>query len=129
MAYIQQGLFILITIFAIWFFTKKIREIIRNIRLGKDEDFSDRKGERWKNVMLLALGQKKMFKRPMVALLHIFIYVGFIIINLEVLEIILDGMLGTHRLFMPVLGGFYTILINGFEFLGRYSSWSPALPF
>ena len=117
MSYIQQGLFILITIFAIWFFTKKTREIIRNIRLGKDEDFSDRKGERWKNVFLLALGQKKMFKRPMVALLHIFIYVGFIIINLEVLEIILDGMLGTHRLFMPVLGGFYTLLINGFEFL------------
>ena len=117
MSYIQQGLFTLVATFAIWFFSKKIREIIRNIRLGKDEDFSDRKGERWKNVMLLALGQKKMFKRPMVALLHIFIYVGFIIINVEVLEIVLDGIMGTHRLFMPVLGGFYTLLINGFEFL------------
>ena len=117
MSYIQQGIFILITILAIGFFTKKIREIMRNIRLGKDEDFSDRKGERWKNVFLLALGQKKMFKRPSVALLHIFIYVGFIIINIEVLEIVLDGMIGTHRMFMPLLGGFYTLLIDAFEFL------------
>ena len=117
MNYIQQGLFILIAIFAIWFFSKKVREIRRNILLGHDEDYSDRKGERWNNVILLALGQKKMFKRPMVALLHIFIYVGFIIINVEVLEIFLDGVLGTHRLFMPMLGGFYSVLINAFEFL------------
>ena len=117
MNYIQQGLFILVAIFAIWFFSKKVREIRRNILLGHDEDFSDRKGERWNNVVLLALGQKKMFKRPMVALLHIFIYVGFIIINVEVLEIFLDGVLGTHRLFMPILGGFYSVLIDAFEFL------------
>jgi len=117
MNYIQQGLFILISIFAIWFFSKKVREIRRNILLGHDEDFSDRKGERWNNVILLALGQKKMFKKPMVALLHIFIYVGFIIINVEVLEIFLDGILGTHRLFMPILGGFYSLLIDAFEFL------------
>jgi len=72
---------------------------------------------RWKNLMLLALGQKKMFRNPFVAIMHLVIYAGFIIINLEVLEIVLDGILGTHRLFFPFLGGFYTFLINFFEIL------------
>jgi ferredoxin len=117
MEYLQQALFIILAGIAIWFFSKKVKEIRRNILLGRDADFSDRSGERWKNVFLLAFGQKKMFKKPLVALLHFAIYAGFIIINIEVLEIVLDGILGTHRLFLPMLGSFYTFLINSFEIL------------
>ena len=115
MQYLQQILFILTLAIAIWLFSKKVIEITANIRLGKEEDYSDHPAERWKNVLLLAFGQKKMFRRPLVALLHFVIYAGFLIINIEVLEIILDGILGTHRLFAPYLGGFYTFLINFFE--------------
>ncbi len=92
-------------------------KIRRNILLGKDEDRSDNPGARWKNVLLLAFGQKKMFRNPLVAIMHLFVYVGFVIINIEVLEIGLDGLLGTHRLFLPALGGFYNFLINSFEIL------------
>lgn len=115
MQYLQQILFILIFIAAVVFFTRKVKEIVANIRLGRDEDYSDNKGERWKNLLLLAFGQKKMFRKPVVALLHFVIYAGFLIINIEVLEIILDGIFGTHRLFAPHLGAFYTFLINFFE--------------
>jgi len=117
MQIVQQVLFVLVSIIAIWFFTKKVKEISRNIKLGRDEDFSDNKNQRWKNVLLLAFGQKKMFKNPLVAILHFFVYAGFIIINIEVLEIVLDGIFGTHRLFAKPLGGFYTFLINAFEVL------------
>ena len=113
----QQVLFVLVSIVAIWLFTKKVKQISRNIRLGRDEDFSDNKDIRWKNVLLLAFGQKKMFKNPLVAILHFFVYAGFIIINIEVLEIVLDGIFGTHRLFAKPLGGFYSFLINAFEIL------------
>ena len=113
----QQILFVIVSFISIWFFTKKVKEISRNIKLGRDEDFSDNKSKRWKNVLLLAFGQKKMFKNPLVAVLHFFVYAGFIIINIEVLEIVLDGILGTHRLFAKPLGGFYTFLINAFEVL------------
>jgi ferredoxin len=117
MQLVQQILFILISGLAIWLFTKKIIEIIRNIRLGREEDLSDNKPTRWRNVLLLAFGQKKMFRNPMVAVLHFFVYAGFIIINLEVLEIVLDGIFGTHRLFGQPLGVFYSFLINSFEIL------------
>lgn len=113
----QQILFLLISIVAIWLFSKKAREIGRNIRLGREEDFSDNKASRWNNVLLLAFGQKKMFRNPLVAVLHFFVYAGFIIINIEVLEIFLDGIFGTHRLFAESLGGLYTFLINSFEVL------------
>lgn len=113
----QQALFILISIFSIWLFANKAREIRRNIHLGRDEMINDQKSRRWKNVLLLAFGQKKMFRNPLVAILHFFVYAGFIIINIEVLEIVLDGMLGSHRLFAPALGGFYHFLINSFEIL------------
>jgi heterodisulfide reductase subunit C len=113
----QQILFIVISVFSIWFFAKKVREIRRNIRLGHDEDLNDNKGQRWKNVLLLAFGQQKMFRNPLVAVLHFFVYAGFIIINIEVLEIILDGIFGTHRLFARPLGGLYHFLINSFEIL------------
>jgi heterodisulfide reductase subunit C len=102
---------------ACWLFAKNIMQIRRNILLGKEEDFTDNKPLRWKNLLLLALGQKKMFKNPFVAVMHLVIYAGFIIINIEVLEIMLDGLFGTHRLFFPLLGGFYILLINFFEAL------------
>ena len=113
----QQILFILISGIAIWLFTKKVKEISRNIRLGRDEDFSDNAGKRWSNVLLLAFGQKKMFRNPLVAVLHFFVYAGFIIINIEVLEIVLDGIFGTHRMFAAPLGSLYSFLINSFEIL------------
>lgn len=117
MAIVQQILFALITGIAVFFFYKKIAEIRRNIMLGTKETINDRSSERWRNVLLLAFGQKKMFTNPMVAILHFFVYAGFIIINVEILEIILDGLFGTHRLFFPMLGGFYAFLINCFEVL------------
>lgn len=117
MPLVQQILFALLSVIAIWLFTKKVKELRRNILLGRDADYSGNKDLRWKNVLLLAFGQKKMFKKPLVAIMHFVIYAGFIIINLEVLEIILDGILGTHRLFAAPLGGLYSVLINSFEFL------------
>ncbi len=117
MAIVLQILFIACLGFAVWFFAKNIMQIRRNILLGKEEDLTGNKPLRWKNLLLLAFGQKKMFRNPLVAVMHFVIYAGFIIINVEVLEIILDGILGTHRLFFPFLGGFYTFLINFFELL------------
>jgi len=117
MQYLQQALFLLIAISAIYLFAKKVGEIRRNIFLGKKQNLSDSAPLRWKNVLLLALGQKKMFKNVPVALMHFIIYAGFIIINIEVLEIVLDGVLGTHRLFLPLLNEIYTWLINIFELL------------
>jgi heterodisulfide reductase subunit C len=113
----QQILFIALSAVSIWLFAKKVKEINRNIKLGRDEDLNDQPGRRWRNVLLLAFGQKKMFRNPLVAVLHFFVYAGFIIINIEVLEIILDGIAGTHRLFAAPLGVFYTFLINAFEIL------------
>ncbi|MBM3416609.1 MAG: (Fe-S)-binding protein [Bacteroidetes bacterium] len=113
----QQVLFILLSVFSIWLFSKKVKEIRRNIKLGRDEDLNDHPSQRWNNVLLLAFGQKKMFRNPLVAVLHFFVYAGFIIINIEVLEIILDGITGKHRLFAAPLGGLYSFLINAFEVL------------
>ncbi len=114
---IQQVLFILLSIVAIGLFTKKVKEIRRNILLGRDETINDNKARRWRNVLLLAFGQKKMFRNPLVAVMHFFVYAGFIIINIEVLEIVLDGIFGKHRMFARPLGGFYTFLIDAFEVL------------
>ena len=117
MGIFQQIAFIGIMVLAIGLFVRKIRRIRRNILLGKDESFADNPGLRWKNVVLLAFGQKKMFRNPLVAVLHGLVYVGFVIINIEVLEIVLDGVFGTHRLFAGFGGALYGALINGFEFL------------
>ncbi len=114
---IQQVVFVLLAGFSIWFFIKNMKRIRRNIFLGKKEELNDDKPTRWRNVLLLAMGQKKMFKKPLVAVMHFIIYAGFIIINIEILEIILDGITGQHRMFAPFLGGFYTFLINCFEIL------------
>src|SRR4051812_29602549 len=114
---VQQILFIVLALFSTWLFAKNIKKIRRNILLGHDEDYSDNPGQRWKNLLLLAFGQKKMFRNPLVAVLHFFIYAGFIIINLEVLEIFLDGIFGTHRMFSSSMGSSYSWLINAFEIL------------
>lgn len=117
MQIIQQILFILLTVVAIVLFAKKAKEIYSNINLGHDENLSGNSRKRWKNVLLLALGQKKMFRYPLVGIMHFVIYAGFIIINIEVLEIVLDGIFGTHRMFANALGGFYTFVIDFFEIL------------
>ena len=118
MTIIFQTLFILILSVGTFLFYKKAAEIRRNILLGKDENFSDNKAERWKNLILLALGQKKMFKNPLVAVMHLIIYLGFIIINIEVLEIVIDGITGKHRIFAHLIpASLYSFLINFFEIL------------
>jgi ferredoxin len=98
-------------------FYKKATLIKKTILLGKSEIQYDQPGRRWKQVLLLALGQKKMFKNPLVAFLHLIIYAGFIIINVEVLEIIIDGITGKHRVFLPYIGSYYSLFINLFELL------------
>jgi len=112
----QQILFILLAGLAVILFVRKAKEIISNIRMGREEQFEPHP-DRWRNTLLMAFGQKRMFDKPLVGLLHFAVYAGFIIINIEILEIILDGILGTHRLFAPSLGGFYTFVINFFEVL------------
>lgn len=117
MQIVQQIIFILLSGIAIWLFTKKVKDIRRNILLGREEIINDNKSRRWKNLLLLAFGQKKMFRNPLVALFHFFVYAGFVIINIEILEIILDGILGKHRMFASALGSVYGILIGCFEIL------------
>ncbi len=117
MEVLGQVLFVALLAIAIFLFARKVRDIRANINLGKDEPYNDHPDQRWKNVLLLAFGQKKMFRKPVVAIMHFVIYAGFIIINIEVLEILLDGIFGTHRLFAAPLGGFYNFLINFFEIL------------
>ncbi|HWB26264.1 MAG TPA: (Fe-S)-binding protein [Chitinophagaceae bacterium] len=114
---VAQVLFIALAGSSVWLFSRNILRIRRYILLGKEEDFSGDKPRRWRNLLLLAFGQKKMFKNPLVAVMHFVIYAGFIIINIEVLEIFLDGVFGTHRIFSSPLGAAYSWLINGFEFL------------
>ena len=118
MDYLPNILFALVLVAGIGYFTRNVRKLIRNIKLGKDLDRSDNKSARWKNMAMIALGQSKMVSRPFAGFLHIIVYVGFIIINIEVLEIILDGLLGTHRIFLPILGdSIYGFLIGTFEVL------------
>jgi heterodisulfide reductase subunit C len=116
MQLLQQILFILLAALAIYIFVRKVKFIRKNINLGRDESFQP-DSERWRNVLLMAFGQKRMFDKPLVALLHLAVYGGFIIINIEILEIILDGIFGTHRLFAPSLGNVYTFIIDCFEVL------------
>ena len=116
MQYIPNIIFILALAVGIGYFIKNIQKVIRNIRLGKDVERFDNKGERFKNMARIALGQSKMVRRPVSGILHIIVYLGFIIINIEVLEIIIDGIFGTHRVF-AFLGGVYNFLIGSFEVL------------
>lgn len=116
MQYIPNILFLLALVLGIGYFTMNIRKIIRNIKLGQEADTSGDKGQRWKNVLRIALGQSKMVVRPVSGIMHIIVYAGFIIINIEVLEIIIDGLLGTHRIF-AFFGVAYDYLIASFEIL------------
>ena len=96
---ISNFIFLIIFCFSIFLFFRNIKKIIRNINLGRDNlVFTDKK-ERWKRVFFIAFGQSKMFKKPLVAILHLIVYFGFIIINIELIEIITDGLFGTHRVF------------------------------
>ena len=116
MNYIPNILFAIALIFGIGYFVKNVRKLRRNIKLGRDVDVSDNKQQRWKNMAMIALGQSKMVRRPIAGIMHVIVYIGFIIINIEVIEIILDGLLGTHRIFKGV-GDLYGILIGSFEIL------------
>ena len=113
---VQSLIFAVVLITGFYIFIKHIKDLRKTIFLGRKIDRSDQKKERWKHMIRVALGQSKMVKRPIAGFLHILVYIGFIIINLEVLEIIVDGLLGTHRCF-AFLGGFYDVLIGSFEIL------------
>ena len=116
MQYIPNIVFLIALVAGIGFFIRNSRKIVRNIKLGYSTDQSDQKKTRWNNVIRIALGQSKMVVRPVAGLIHIIVYLGFIIINIEVLEIIIDGLFGTHRIFAG-LGTLYNFLIASFEIL------------
>ena len=116
MQYIPNLIFALALAVGLGFFVMNIRKLLRNIKLGKDVNRTDKKPERLKNMMMIALGQSKMVKRPFSGFLHVIVYVGFVIINIEVLEIVIDGIAGTHRIFQGIIGdSFYAFLIGTFE--------------
>ena len=117
MAFLPNIIFALLLITALFFFTKNILSIRRNILLGKDIERKDQSKKRWSNMIRIALGQSKMVSKPVAGSLHVIVYIGFVIINIELLEIILDGLFGTHRLFAQYLGGLYNVLIASFEIL------------
>ncbi len=114
---VEQIVFVFVLLVAVYIIAKRASRISKNIQLGKNIEIKDRPQQRLRNLILVAFGQKKMFKRPIPAVLHFFIYAGFLIINVEVLEFVIDGIAGTHRIFSPYLGSFYTVLMNIFEFL------------
>lgn len=116
MQFIPQILFLLALAFGLIFFARNVKRLRRNINLGRDLDRSDHKGERMSKMMRVALGQSKMVTKPIAGALHVIVYVGFVIINIEVLEIIIDGLFGTHRIF-AFLGSVYDFLIGSFEIL------------
>jgi heterodisulfide reductase subunit C len=117
MSFLPNIIFAIVLIIGVGFFVKNIKKIIRNIKLGQDVNRTDNVSARWKNMALIAFGQKKMFTRPIPALLHFTLYAAFIITQIELLEIIVDGLFGTHRFFKTGLGGFYTFLISFIEIL------------
>ena len=118
MEYIPNIIFAIILFAGIGYFANNVKKLVRNIKLGKDVDVSDNKPQRWKNMAYIALGQSKMVKRPISGFLHVIVYVGFVIINIEVLEIIIDGLFGTHRIGHSLLPeALYGFLIGSFEIL------------
>jgi heterodisulfide reductase subunit C len=116
MSYIDNILFILLMALGFGYFALNVKKLVRNIRLGRKINRFDNPNARWKNMALIALGQSKMVRRPVAGILHIIVYAGFVIINIELLEIIIDGIFGTHRVF-SFMGGFYNFLIASFEIL------------
>ncbi len=117
MQLLSQILFLAALAATAYLVTRRVLLIRRTILLGKEDQRTDRPGERLRNMLLLAFGQKRMFTRPLVGALHFVVYIGFILINIELLEIVIDGLFGTHRLFAGFLGGFYTFILNFFEIL------------
>src|SRR4051812_31811974 len=113
---ISQILFALLLGIAVFLFVKNVRRVIRNIRLGRKSDRTDQSAKRWMTMVRVALGQSKMVRRPVAGVLHILVYAGFVIINIEVLEIVIDGLFGTHRI-LNFAGSLYNFLIGGFEIL------------
>src|ERR1700722_10200545 len=113
---IEQIIFSILLLAAIALFTVNVRKISRNINLGRPLERNDQSGKRWSTMFLVAIGQSKMVKRPLAGFMHVLVYAGFIIINIEVIEILIDGVAGTHRV-LSFLGPFYTILISAFEVL------------
>lgn len=109
--------FAVLTIVGFGFFGWNISKVRSNILLGKDVKRNDQKGERWKVMALVAMGQKKMFARPIPALLHLCLYAAFVITQIELIEIIADGLTGNHRMFHGALGGFYTFMVSFIEIL------------
>ncbi len=118
---ISTILFILLLIGGIGFFSWNVMKVRSNIKLGRDLDRTDNKKERWKTMLLVAFGQKKMFSRPIPALLHLAIYSAFIITQIELIEIFIDGITGSHRVFHNSLGGFYTFIISFIEILSVFA--------
>jgi hypothetical protein len=116
MSYLDNILFAIVLSLGFGYFYSNVKKIIRNINLGTDVNRNDNAKARWSNMAMIALGQSKMVKRPIAGALHIIVYVGFIIINIELLEIIIDGLFGTHRIFSS-LGVVYDVLIASFEIL------------
>ena len=114
---ISSILFSLILIFSILLFVRNCRKLYRNINLGKDINRYDNSNLRFKKMIRLAFGQSKMFDKPIVGILHFIVYVAFVLINIELLEIVIDGVLGTHRFLAPYMGSFYNFLIAFFELL------------
>lgn len=117
MNYLPQIIFLIIVAITSWLLWKRVSSIRSNILMGRQINRNDRKPDRFKQMLLVAFGQKKMFKRIVPAILHLFLYVGFLVINLEVLEFVIDGVFGTHRIFAPYLGNLYSFPMNIFEFL------------
>ena len=114
-AYIPNITFAVLFFVLVGLFTRNVRRIVRNIKLGTSTNRSDQPKNRWLHMARVALGQSKMVRKPLSGALHVIVYVGFVVINIELLEIILDGFLGTHRIFAPFLGGVYDVLIFTFE--------------
>ncbi|MDX2134842.1 MAG: (Fe-S)-binding protein [Saprospiraceae bacterium] len=114
---LQIILFALIAAAALWFATRGYRRVYRNVMLGKPERLNDRPSDRWRNMLLVALGQQKMFKNWIPAILHLFLYTAFVITQVELIEIFADGLTGRHRIFSAPLGGFYTFVISLIEVL------------
>jgi heterodisulfide reductase subunit C len=117
MRFLPNIIFAIVLIIGVGFFVKHVKKIIRNIKLGQKVNRTENPGARWKNMTLIALGQKKMFTKLIPAILHFTLYAAFIITQIELLEIIVDGLFGTHRFFKTSLGGFYTFLISFIEIL------------
>lgn len=114
---LQQIIFMVVAAAAIGFALWQFSKIRRNILLGADEDLRLDPAHSWRNVLLISFGQKKMFKRWIPAVFHFFIYAAFLITQIELIEIFIDGIFGVHRFFADKLGGFYTFVIGFIEIL------------